>query len=205
MLDRLMPWLEEIRQSLEPLYQTKERIATWLIAKLPDWLMPNHITVCRLAIIAPLLWLALWQQQPSWLLLSLLAAGFLTDMLDGSLARRRQCCSNLGGFLDALADKLLVVPTFVMLAPVVVDGWIFMMIIAREVIIVTYSFLHIQRQKPIKGNRLGQWYMFLLAVVLLLLALKSSALLTNIAASFAAAFGWLALPYYWRKNPHPLP
>jgi len=76
--------------------------------------LPNAITVGRIAV-APLV--ALLPLLPSWparigaFVLFLVAA--ITDYWDGHLARTRNLVTDLGRLLDPLADKLLLVATFV--------------------------------------------------------------------------------------------
>ena len=51
-----------------------------------------------------------------WVSVILFALGAISDWMDGFLARKFNVCSKLGGVLDHIGDKLLVVNTFIMLA-----------------------------------------------------------------------------------------
>jgi len=51
-----------------------------------------------------------------WVSLILFAFGAISDWMDGFLARKFNVCTKLGGVLDHIGDKLLVVITFIMLA-----------------------------------------------------------------------------------------
>ncbi len=51
-----------------------------------------------------------------WVSLILFAFGAFSDWCDGYLARKFKVCTKLGGVLDHIGDKLLVVNTFIMLA-----------------------------------------------------------------------------------------
>ncbi len=76
--------------------------------------VPNLLTVLRMGMI-PVLVILLFYQRFGWGLAVFVAAGF-TDMLDGLLARRFNQTSPLGRILDPIADKLLLVTTFVVLS-----------------------------------------------------------------------------------------
>ena len=67
--------------------------------------LANVITLSRLALI-PLIVLMLAWRLP-WVSFGLLLLFFLGDLLDGHLARSRNEITDLGKFLDPLADKLL--------------------------------------------------------------------------------------------------
>ncbi|HVE78985.1 MAG TPA: CDP-alcohol phosphatidyltransferase family protein, partial [Gemmatimonadaceae bacterium] len=76
--------------------------------------LPNAITVARIAATPMIAWLPLvesWQARLAAFVLFVVAA--VTDWVDGHLARTRQSETDLGRLLDPLADKLLLVATFV--------------------------------------------------------------------------------------------
>lgn len=76
--------------------------------------LPNAISMLRVVVVAPIGWL-LWEEQ--WpIALILVAVAGASDGLDGFLARHYRWQSRLGGVLDAIADKLLLVCCFVILA-----------------------------------------------------------------------------------------
>ena len=51
-----------------------------------------------------------------WTTFVLFALGAMSDWFDGFLARKYNVCTKIGGVLDHIGDKLLVVNTFIMLA-----------------------------------------------------------------------------------------
>lgn len=99
--------------------------------------IPNLLTVTRI-LVTPLLLLLLTvpgaEGQACALALFVLAS--LSDYYDGVLARRFQVRSRLGQYLDPLADKILVLGTFGMLAfeePALVPWWAVVVIALRDV------------------------------------------------------------------------
>lgn len=76
--------------------------------------LPNLLTVIRMALI-PVLVISLYYQRFGWSLFIFITAG-LTDGFDGLLARRFDQKSQLGTILDPIADKLLLVTSFVTLS-----------------------------------------------------------------------------------------
>ncbi len=97
--------------------------------------IPNALCVLRMLMVAPIVWL-LVRGEYGWVLLLFFIAGF-TDGLDGYLAKTFDWRTRLGGILDPLADKLLLVSVFATLAWVgLAPAWLFAAVIVRDVIIV---------------------------------------------------------------------
>jgi len=76
--------------------------------------VPNLLTVIRMFLI-PVFVICLYYQKFGWGLAIFVGAG-LTDALDGMLARRFDQKSQLGTILDPIADKLLLVASFITLS-----------------------------------------------------------------------------------------
>src|SRR5918992_4556797 len=76
--------------------------------------VPNILTVIRMALI-PVFVGALYYQRFGWALAVFVVAG-VTDGLDGLSARRFNQYSPLGQILDPIADKLLLVTSFITLS-----------------------------------------------------------------------------------------
>ena len=76
--------------------------------------LANQLTLFRMVMI-PLLITLLLGNLHGWALLVFILAG-VTDALDGLIARRYRQSSNIGAFLDPMADKLLMTACFIVLA-----------------------------------------------------------------------------------------
>lgn len=96
--------------------------------------IPNLITALRIVAVAPICWL-LWHDQYAMALVGLVLAG-LSDAVDGFLARRYGWLSELGGFLDPLADKLLIVAITLLFGfKGYLPLWLVVLVIGRDVLI----------------------------------------------------------------------
>lgn len=100
----------------------------------------NQATLLRVVLIPAFVILVVYGEL-GWALVVLVTAG-LTDALDGLLARRSGQKTSLGAWLDPMADKLLLVSTFLVLTwpglglanrlPI----WLTVLVISRDVVIV---------------------------------------------------------------------
>jgi CDP-diacylglycerol--glycerol-3-phosphate 3-phosphatidyltransferase len=99
--------------------------------------LPNLLTLSRLVAI-PLLMALLLVRFPGHdqAAAALFIVFSLTDTLDGQIARRRGLVSDLGKFLDPLADKLLVLSVLIVLVQEgLVAAWVVVVIFSRELLI----------------------------------------------------------------------
>jgi len=97
--------------------------------------LANWLTVLRILLIPVFITLLVYKQRGPALAVFLGAA--LTDLLDGYVARHRGSQSRLGAFLDPMADKLLLMSSFVTLTWLrVLPFWIAAVVISRDLILV---------------------------------------------------------------------
>ncbi len=99
--------------------------------------VPNALTIARI-VLTPVMLILLLSNTFFGLVgaLTLLVFGAISDYLDGKIARSFRARSRLGQFLDPLADKVLVLGTFIVLAillPHVVPWWAVALIALRDV------------------------------------------------------------------------
>lgn len=80
-----------------------------------------------------------------------------TDGLDGYIARKRKQVTNLGKFLDPLADKLLVSAALISLVELeVVSAWIVWIILAREFAVTGIRAIAAADGVVISASKLGK-------------------------------------------------
>ena len=97
----------------------------------------------------------------------------LTDLFDGYLARRLDQETELGKFLDPLADKCLVLGafiTFIFLSEQI-QVWMVLCILARDIVITCFRYLAIYQGKTLQTTRLAKvktaFQMFSIMVILM--------------------------------------
>ncbi len=99
--------------------------------------LANKLTFLRM-LMAPLIVLLLYFEGPVFCILAAIAFTFasLTDMIDGYIARRENMVTNLGKFLDPLADKVLVCSILIMLVyHDWVPAWLTIIVVCRELVV----------------------------------------------------------------------
>ncbi len=101
---------------------------------------PNKITIARIAVTPILAWL-IYQDglAERWMAFLLFVLAAVSDVVDGNLARHRGEITRFGQLLDPIADKLLVLVTFVPLYGIgLLPLWLVILVLAREVIITVF-------------------------------------------------------------------
>jgi len=98
--------------------------------------IPNILTVLRI-LVTPLFVIFLIRNQHGYALLVFAFAG-VSDGLDGLIARWLNQRSDLGAVLDPIADKLLLTAAYITLGILKdIPGWLAVLVISRDVLIVT--------------------------------------------------------------------
>ncbi len=133
--------------------------------------LPNLITILRLASVPAAVWLIVAGHLTAafWVF----AAAGASDAVDGILARLLHAHSALGSYLDALADKVLLVSTFVALGfRGLVWGWLVLLVVCRDLLLVGFAvFMHSRglqtRVEPLLISKVNTVAQILLAAVVM--------------------------------------
>ena len=102
--------------------------------------LSNRLTILRILMI-PLIVIFLWYDLDKAALGLFFLAG-ITDGLDGFFARIRREKTQLGTILDPLADKLLLVSTFIALSSKgMLPFWLVILVISRDLMLILGSVI----------------------------------------------------------------
>jgi cardiolipin synthase len=133
--------------------------------------LPNLISLARLLAVPVVVWAILADEMvlAFWLFV---AAG-LSDALDGYLARRSGAQTMVGGFLDPLADKALLVSVYITLGHSgALPLWVVIMVVSRDVLIVggvilSHTLTHALKPEPLLVSKLNTVAQIVLAATIL--------------------------------------
>jgi|WetSurMetagenome_2_1015567.scaffolds.fasta_scaffold183585_2 cardiolipin synthase (CMP-forming) len=111
--------------------------------------LPNLLSLFRLVLTLFFILLAAKGQFRLALLLFVLQA--VSDMLDGFLARTMGAKTNLGSYLDPLADKVMLASSYIVLClKSILPIWLVILVLARDLVI-TLGFL-VLFKRGLKAN-----------------------------------------------------
>ncbi len=110
--------------------------------------LPNLITILRILLVPFTIWLMI-SHAYGLAFLAFLVAG-VSDGVDGYIARRFNSQSELGAYIDPLADKALLVSIFVALGILqVIPTWLVILVATRDVLIIGAVLLSWIMGKPL--------------------------------------------------------
>ncbi len=110
--------------------------------------IPNLITLGRILLVPVVVW-AIASNQMLFAFVLFAGAG-VSDAVDGFLAKRFGMASEIGAYLDPLADKVLIVSIYVSLGIMdVLPRWLVILVVSRDLLIVGGVILSWIVRKPI--------------------------------------------------------
>ena len=153
--------------------------------------LPNVLTVGRIVLVAPLVWLLLNGQHVAALVLAVISG--VSDWLDGLLARTFRWQSRFGGVLDPLADKVLLTAVYAALTWLGhLPAWLFGLAVMRDVIIVAGGAVYHYRIEPFRAEPTRLSKFNTLCQILLMWAVMTSLAGLGTPAWLIEALIWLA-------------
>jgi CDP-diacylglycerol--glycerol-3-phosphate 3-phosphatidyltransferase len=167
--------------------------------------LPNSLTLARLvAIPALMVLLGVPGQYNDLLAAAVFVAASITDTLDGNIARARHQVTELGKFLDPLADKLLILSVLIALTQRgQLPAWVVVVIFGRELLVTVLRSMSASQGSTIAATPFGKTKTVtqVLAVLLLILERPYPAVAPFATAAVAFALGFTVLSgvdYLWR-------
>jgi cardiolipin synthase (CMP-forming) len=137
--------------------------------------LPNFLTLIRILSIPFFLVYLSYHRYLEALIIFII--GGVTDFLDGLAARLMKQQTALGAYLDPIADKLLVITSFIVLGLIGgIPMWLAIIVVSRDILIITgYGIIvFLTDERPeVKPSLIGKWstllQLFTLGVALALL------------------------------------
>lgn len=121
--------------------------------------IPNTLTIIRIVLIPAFVTAVMYDR--FFLALCLFVIAALTDLIDGLIARMTNQRTALGTFLDPIADKFLLVTSFILFTTQGwLPKWLAITVISRDLIIVTgwlllYFVAHTSKVEPLLTGKLA--------------------------------------------------
>ena len=181
--------------------------------------IPNTLTLARIVLVPLVVWLIITHEMLAAFVLFLLAG--LSDAADGYLAKRFQWRTELGAYLDPIADKLLLVSIYVTLGfSDHLPAWLVIAVVSRDILIIGAFLLSWVLSRPVaihpllvsKANTLAQIVLAGLVLAelglglglhdLIVVLIPLTGMLTIISA---AAYFWAWLKHMASYEPEPAP
>jgi cardiolipin synthase (CMP-forming) len=167
--------------------------------------IPNLITLGRILLVPIVVWAITAGEMR--IAFALFVAAGVSDLVDGFLAKRFGMTTELGAYLDPLADKAMLVSIYITLGIAeAIPRWLVILVVSRDIMIVGAVILSWVvdkpvRLKPLLVSKLNTVAQILLAcVVLAALAFQLEAdLVVLFLTALVTALTLLSIAFYVRE------
>lgn len=155
---------------------------------------PTILTLSRIILVIPLVICFFIDNLPAQIItLVCFIVASVTDFIDGRWARKKKIVTDLGAFLDPLADKMLVNLTFLLLVYVnIVPLWMFAIILVRDFAVDGMRMLAAKNGITVSASVFGK-SKTMVQMITLSLILLNIILNDEILAGFNMAFLYLVV------------
>lgn len=131
------------------------------------WVIPNLLSLSRLIILPIVVYLIIIENDV--LAVSAMGTVWISDYIDGYIARRFKQKTELGLLLDPIADKIT--SAFVFLTLYIYRDfplWVFILVVSRDIIILSGGYYLLKRGNLVQSNEIGRKTTVLLCAIILL-------------------------------------
>ena len=159
--------------------------------------VPNILTIIRFLLI-PFIVVAILQQNYI-LAFILLTVSAITDILDGTIARKFDCISNFGKLVDPLADKATQIAVLAALTiGSIIPIWILVVVFVKEAIMICGASFLYGKELIVSSKWWGKLatVLFYIAIVISLCQQQFASFLTASENVFAKIFLVADTPFY---------
>src|SRR3989338_759156 len=116
--------------------------------------LANKLTISRIMLSGIFIWF-LFIRGPGakFMAMAIFLVACLTDYYDGYIARKTGGIAAFGKLMDPIADKILVLGAFLAFVEMeIIPAWMFMIIIARELMITGIRILALSQKKVLSAD-----------------------------------------------------
>ncbi len=149
---------------------------------------PTYLTIARMILAVLFMLFALlpdtWCKVLAFIIFIIAS---LTDLIDGKWARQKKIVTDLGAFLDPLADKMLTGLAFLVLVYLgIVPIWVFAIILVRDFAVDGMRMMAARNGRTIAASIYGKWKTTfqMIALSIILLNLTTNLVLFTILGNF---------------------
>ena len=161
--------------------------------------LPNALTLSRIVLAIVLVFLLEDRSSMGDILAFIVfAIASLTDFYDGHLAKKNGLVSDFGKIMDPIADKILLLSTFAVLAHIhLIDWWMFIVIALREILVTGSRLWAFRQGQVLAAERAGKikTVVQIMAVSAILLFLVAKQTGSHSHWFYSAQKNWLDINY----------
>jgi len=139
--------------------------------------IPNIISIIRILLIFPLIYFLSYPSLNSkTIVITILILMYISDILDGYLARKLNQISETGKIIDPLADKIAIVSAVIVLfLQGKIETWFFIVVVLRDLLILIFGlYLKTKNKVVLMSNYPGKIAVLSIGITILLIIINDN-------------------------------
>lgn len=139
--------------------------------------IPNIISFIRILLIFPLIYFLIYPYSGSkTIVITILLLMYISDLLDGYLARKLNQISETGKIIDPLADKIAIVSAVIVLfLQGRIETWFFIIVVLRDLLILFFGlYLKTKNKVVLMSNYPGKIAVLSIGITILFIIINDN-------------------------------